>query len=443
MNLEDMILVSVDDHVIEPPGAFTPHWPAHLKGREPKIEKRNERDVWVFEEKAAGYMGLNSVVGRPREEYGMEPLNYEQMRRGTWDLKSRVEDMDANGILGSICFPTFPGFAGQRFQNVSRDDKEVALAAIRAYNDWHYYDWSEAAPGRFIPLMLVPFWDMQAAVAEVNRLAALGVHALSFSDNPALSGWPSIHDPYWEPLWKACADNNVVICCHIGTGAAAAHASDLSPIDAWITSMPISIANSAADWIWAPMWKKYPTLKMALSEGGIGWIPYLLERADFTHGHHNAWTNSDFGGKMPSDIFKKHIISCFIEDKFGLHNLDYIGEDMVMYECDYPHSDSVWPHSAEKLWDDVKHLADETINKITHINAMREFSYDPFSKLARENCTVGALKRRAAAVPVMTDPILGMGGAKPNREPGKPVTSGDINRMFESADAESTVSGRR
>ena len=441
MTLEEMILVSVDDHVIEPPGAFDRHFPDKFKGRQPKIEQREGRDVWVFEEKAAGYMGLNSVVGRPKEEYGMEPLSYDQMRRGTWDIKARVDDMDANGILGSICFPTFPGFAGQRFQTV--DNREIALAAIQAYNDWHIYDWAGAAPGRIIPLMLIPFWDPQAAAQEINRMAKLGVHAMSFSDNPALNGFPSIHDPYWDPVWKACADNNVVICCHIGSGAAAQHASDLSPIEAWITSMPISIANSAADWMWGPMWKKFPTLRMALSEGGIGWIPYLLERADFTHGHHAAWANSKFDGKMPSDIFKKHFISCFIEDKFGLDNLDYIGEDMVMYECDYPHSDSVWPHSSEKLWNDVKDLPRETIDKITHINAMREFSYDPITLLGRENCTVGALKARAAGVPVNTAPILGMGGAAPKRDADRPVTSGDINRMFENASAESTVSGRR
>ncbi|MDI7065864.1 hypothetical protein QMO17_31970, partial [Klebsiella pneumoniae] len=82
--------------------------------------------------------------------------------------------------------------------------------------------------------------------------------------NPSLHGYPSIHNDHWDPVYKACADNNVVICCHIGTGAKADHASDESPIDAWITSLPISIANSAADWIWGPMWKKYPTLRMAL-----------------------------------------------------------------------------------------------------------------------------------------------------------------------------------
>jgi predicted TIM-barrel fold metal-dependent hydrolase len=435
MKVEDLILVSVDDHAIEPPNAFARHMPARFKGREPHVVKRGERDVWVFEEQATGYMGLNSVVGRPKEEYGMEPLGYEQMRRGTWNISDRVDDMNANGVLGSLCFPTFPGFAGQRFQ--VHADRDVSLAAIQAYNDWHLHDWCNAAPGRFIPLMLVPWWDMQAAAAEVTRLAKLGVHALSFSDNPALHGFPSIHSDYWDPLWKACADNKVVICCHIGTGIKAEHASDLSPIDAWITSMPISIANSAADWIWAPMWKKFPDLRMALSEGGIGWIPYLLERADFTHRHHHAWTNADFGGKKPSDIFRKHFITCFIEDDFGLRNLPDVGEDMVTWECDYPHSDCTWPHSPEVAWESLKRLPKAAIDKVTHLNAMREFSYDPFVILGRENCTVGAL--RAQATHVSTEPALGMGGAAPKREKGKPVTSGDINAMFAKADAQTAL----
>jgi hypothetical protein len=181
------------------------------------------------------------------------------------------------------------------------------------------------------------------------------------------------------------------------------------------------------------MWKKFPKLRMALSEGGIGWIPYLLERADFTHNHHNAWTNSNFGGKKPSDIFNEHIITCFIEDQFGLRNLDAINVDMVTWECDYPHSDCTWPHSADVFHRQSGHLTDGVINKITHLNAMREFSYDPFAILGRANCTVGALKAQAAHV--STEPALGLGGAAPDRDPSRPVTSGDINKMFAAADA--------
>ncbi len=435
MNMEDMILVSVDDHAIEPPNAFAQHMPTKYKGREPKTQNINGRDVWMFEGKAWGYMGLNSVVGRPKEEYGMEPLSYDHMRRGTWDIKARVDDMNANGVLGSMCFPTFPGFAGQKFQ--AFPDREIALAALQAYNDWHVHDWCGAAPGRFIPLCMIPMWDMQAAAAEVKRMAAKGVHAITFSDNPALLGFPSIHDDYWDPLWKVCADNKVVICCHIGTGAHAHHASDLSPIDAWITSMPISIANSAADWIWAPMWKKYPDLRMALSEGGIGWIPYLLERADFTHRHHHAWTHADFGKDKPSDVFKRHIITCYIEDDFGLQNLKYIGEDMVTWECDYPHSDCTWPNSPESAWDGLKSLPKATIDKLTHLNTMREFSYDPFAVTPREECTVGALRKKALHVSI--EPRPGMGGAAPEGQGQRVVTSGDINKMFAAANAESAL----
>ena len=434
MNMEDMILVSVDDHVIEPPNAFARHMPAKFKGREPKVEKRNGRDVWIFEGVGYGYMGLNSVVGRPKEEYGMEPLSYDHMRKGTYDIKARVDDMNANGILGSMCFPTFPGFAGQKFQAFG--ERDVALAALQAYNDWHLHDWAGAAPGRFIPLMLVPMWDIPAAVEEVKRLSAQGVHAMTFSDNPALLGFPSVHDDYWDPLWKVCADNNVVVCTHIGSGGAAAHASDKSPIDAWITSMPISIANAAADWIWAPMWKKYPNLRMALSEGGIGWIPYLLERADFTHRHHSAWTHAHFEGK-PSDVFHKHMITCFIEDRFGLKNLDYINKDMVTWECDYPHSDCTWPESPEILWEDIKHLSDDLIHKITHQNAMREFSYDPFSLIPKEQCTVAALRAQAGHVDILPRP--GMGGAAPAGQGERVVTSGDIQKMFAEANAQSAL----
>lgn len=436
MKTEDMILVSVDDHAIEPPNAFARHMPARYKGREPQNKRIGDRDVWVFEGKQWGYMGLNSVVGRPKEEYGMEPLSYDHMRRGTWDIKARVDDMNANGVLGSMCFPTFPGFAGQKFQ-AFKEDRGVALAALQAYNDWHLHDWCNAAPGRFIPMAIVPMWDMQAAVEEVARLHAQGVYAISFSDNPAALGFPSIHDEYWDPLWKVCADNGVVVCTHIGSGHHPAHASELSPIDAWITSMPISIAAAAADWMWAPMWKKFPTLKMALSEGGIGWVPYLLERADFTHEHHHSWTRSDFKGEKPSDWFKRHFITCFIEDKFGLHNLEWMNEDLVTWECDYPHSDCTWPHSPETTWKSVGHLSKETIDKVTHLNAMREFRYDPFSVFKREECTVGALRAKAAHVDV--EPKPGLGGAAPLGQEDRPVTSGDINRMFASADAESAI----
>ena len=257
----------------------------------------------------------------------------------------------------------------------------------------------------------------------------MGVHAVSFPDAPATLGLPSIHNVHWDPLWKACAENKVVLCTHIGSGASPPHASLDTPIDAWITTFPMTIALSAGDWLHAPMWAKYPDLRVALSEGGIGWVPYFLERADTMHKHHSAWTHADFGRELPSDVFRRHFITCFISDTFGMQNVSCIGEDKVTYESDYPHSDSEWPYSPEKLFEGLAGIPDAVINKVTHLNAMREFSYDPFSVLGRKHCTVSAL--RAKATHVDTRPVPGLGGAlKPHDGEKRRVTSGDIQRML-------------
>ncbi|MEY4269019.1 MAG: hypothetical protein RLZZ58_235 [Pseudomonadota bacterium] len=438
MKMNDMIVVSIDDHAVEPADAFLRHYPEALRAEAPHIIDHGGKDVWMWNGTRYPTIGLNAVVGRPRSEYGMEPTRFDQLRPGTYNAKARVDDMNVNGILGSLNFPTFPSFAGGVFIAAAlAGARDEALRAVRAYNDWHVYDWCGAAPERLIPLIMLPIWDMAATLSEMKRMSDLGVHALTFPDNPALCGLPSLHNEYWEPFWKACVEYKMVINCHIGTGARAAHASEETPVDAWIVTMPMSISNSAADWLFGSFWKRYPDLRMALSEGGIGWIPYFLERADFTYEHHHEWTFSDFGKERPSDVFKRHIICCFIDDQFGVKNLEYMNTDMVAYEVDYPHSDTVWPNCPEYLWASVNGLDPAVINKITHENIMREFSYDPFPAMGgKENCTVAALRILGKDVDV--SPREGLGGLKTESmdmvgEARRPVTSGEIMKMFASA----------
>lgn len=433
MEMNDLILVSVDDHVVEPPTMFDRHIPAAYRDQAPRVESLNGADVWVYEGRKLPNIGLNAVAGRVPEEYGMEPMAFSQVRKGCWDAKARVDDMNANGQLGGLCFPTFVSFGGLLF--LGAKDRLAARAIISAYNDWHIDEWSGSAPGRFIPLAILPLWDVQGCVEEAKRVARKGCHTLTFPDNPAAVKLPSIHSGHWDPLWKAMSDNKQVISCHIGSGYQPPHASMDSPIDSWILTMPIAIANAAGDWLFSMVFQKFPDLKLALSEGGIGWVPYFLERADFTYQHHHAWTNSNqtLGGRLPSEIFREHVITCFIDDAFGLKNLDSLNEDMVTWECDYPHSDSLWPKCPERIWSQVRHLPRATIDKITHANVMREFSYDPFSILGRENCTAGAL--RAKATHVDTTPRSGLGGFNPvgDLRTGQPVTSGQVVKMFAGA----------
>ena len=173
--------------------------PAKWKDRAPRVvHNDDDTDVWVFEGNTIPNVGLNAVVGRPPEEYGIEPTSFAEMRPGCYDIHERVRDMNANGVLGSMCFPSFVQFCGQLFART--EDKELAIDMLRAYNDWHIESWCGAYPERFIPLAIPPLWDPTLMAAEVRRVAAKGCHAITFSENPSKLGWPSFHDAALGPV---------------------------------------------------------------------------------------------------------------------------------------------------------------------------------------------------------------------------------------------------
>jgi predicted TIM-barrel fold metal-dependent hydrolase len=394
MKVNDMVLVSVDDHVVEPPDLFKGRLPAKYADLAPQfITRPDGTDAWLYNGETVANVALNAVAGRPKEEYGIEPTSFSQLRKGTYDHNERVKDMSANGVLGSLCFPSFPQFCGQLFARTA--DKDVALAMVQAYNDWHIDEWCGSHPGRFIPCALPAIWDPEVMATEIRRVAKKGCHALTFSENPSKLGWPSIHSEHWDPVWQACSEESVVVCMHIGSSSQLTITSDDAPMDVMITLQPMNIVQAAADLVWSTMLRKYPDLKVALSEGGIGWIPYFLERIDYNYDRHHAWTGQDFGTKLPSEIFNEHVLTCFIDDKFGLASREYLNMDMVTWECDYPHSDSNWPESPELLHQSLVGLSDTDIDKVTHLNAMKQFHYDPFTVLGgRENCTVATLRKQ-------------------------------------------------
>jgi predicted TIM-barrel fold metal-dependent hydrolase len=397
MDLEEMILVSVDDHVVEPPDVFENHLPAKYKDIAPRIEKMPDgTDRWKFLDFEIPNVGLNAVAGRPPEEFGIDPTSFDELRPGTYSVKDRLLDMSANGLLGSLNFPSLPGFAGRLFGNVP--DKDAALALCRAYNDWHIEEWCGAAPERFIPLAIPPIWDPQAIADEVRRVAKKGCHAITFPENPVPLDLPSMHSDHWDPVWEACSDEGTIVCMHIGSSGKLVMTALDAPMDVMITLQAMNIVQAAADLIYSPMIKKFPDVTIALSEGGIGWIPYFLERLDHTYTVHKAWTYADFGGKLPSEVFMERVILCYIEDDFGARNAREIGVDRICIETDYPHSDAIWPDAPEVLMKGFAptDLTDDEINKMTHLNAMKFFQYDPFSKRPREQCTVGALRAEAA-----------------------------------------------
>jgi len=397
MRVEDGIFISVDDHVVEPPDMFEGRLPARYADAAPKVIRTDSGDdVWTFDGSQIPNIGLNAVAGRPKEEYGINPTSFEEMRPGCYDIDERVKDMSAGGVLACMCFPSFPSFSGRLFAGC--DDKELALAVVRAYNDWHIESWCGTHPGRMIPMALPVLWDPELCADEIHRVAAKGCHSLTFTENPATLGLPSFHDEHWDPMWRALVDEGTILNIHLGSSGQLAVTAPDAPMDVMITLQPMNICMAAADLVWSRIFKEYPDMRVALSEGGTGWIPYFLDRLDRTYDMHHLWTGQDFGDRLPSDVFREHILTCFIADPVGLSLRHEIGIDNICWEQDYPHSDSSWPEAPDELFAmAARHdVSDDDLNKITHENAMRWYRFDPFAQRARERSTVGELRAEVA-----------------------------------------------
>jgi predicted TIM-barrel fold metal-dependent hydrolase len=405
MQLDDMILVSIDDHMIEPPDMYKNHVPARWLDQAPKVV-RNERgvDEWVYQGQATSTpFGMAATVGWPREQWGFNPGAYCELRPGCFDVHQRVRDMNVNGVLASMCFPTMAGFNARTFHEAI--DKEASLVMLRAYNDWAIDEWCGAYPGRFIPLGIVPMWDVDLAAEEVHRLGKKGCRSISFLETPHVQGFPSFLSGYWDPMLKAVCDENMVLSLHIGAGFEVIKRPQEAPVDHLMVLACQISAITAQDLLFGPTLRRFPDLKVALSEGGIGWIPFYLDRSD-RHYTNQKWLRRDFGDKLPSDVFREHSLACYVTDKTSLKLRHEIGIDIIAWECDYPHSDCFWPDAPEQVLAELNAAGadDRDINKITWQNACNFFSWDAFARTPREQATVKALRAKGSDVDVSIRP---------------------------------------
>src|SRR5437660_955562 len=183
LDVDRLVLISVDDHLIEPPDLFVNHLDAKYQDGAPKLVRNAEgSDVWTFGDVVMETAALNAVAGRPKEEYGLEPQSLDEVRPGCYDVHERIKDMNAGGVLASMNFPSFPTFTARTLLS---DDLDLSLALVRAYNDFTIDEWCAAYPGRFIPMAVPVIWDVELTAAEVRRCAAKGCQSLSFTENPA------------------------------------------------------------------------------------------------------------------------------------------------------------------------------------------------------------------------------------------------------------------
>lgn len=369
--------ISVDDHVVEPPGLWWDRLPASRRELGPHVERRfgvlgrknrrpvvledrenpaaKEGDVWVFGDMEWPFTVGYANVGPAREHKrgSMELMTYEEMLPGCYDPAARLADMDANHTEASLCFPTVPRFCGQIF--FEHPDPELSMECLRIYNDWMIDEWCGGqAKGRLIPLTLVPLWDPVLAAAEVRRCAEKGSHAICFPEAMEPLGLATLYSGEWEPFLEACHETSTVINMHIGSSSSLPGTSSDAPVGVTVALTHENAAHALVDWVFSGVLVRHPNIKVVLSEAQAGWIPFMLQRMD------DVWERGEMYEtdlrsvlpEPPSRLVRDRIYSCIFNDLAGLAVRDQIGMEHLMFEVDYPHSDSTFPNTvrtAEKL----------------------------------------------------------------------------------------------
>ena len=260
-------------------------------------------------------------------------------------------------------------------------------------------------------------------------MAAKGCHAVSFSENPAKLKLPSFHSDHWDPFWSACCDEGTIVCLHIGSSSSLVVTAPDAPIDVLIALQPVNIVQAAADLLWSPVLRKFPDLRVSLSEGGIGWIPYFLDRMDWIYTRHHGWTGQDFGDDAPEPrCSSEQVVTCFIDDPCGDgapapggDRHDLLGGRLSPLRLDMARS------RRRCSWPSLDGVPENEIEKMTHENAMRHFRFDPFAHRPKEQLhggrAAGAGRRRRRDTPGVAD---GVGGGSPDDEGlGPDPKSGD------------------
>jgi predicted TIM-barrel fold metal-dependent hydrolase len=369
-------IISVDDHLIEPADVFEGRVPAAFAEKAPRVVTLDDgRETWVYEEGFYPQVGLNAVAGRPKAEWSMEPARFDEMRRGCYDIEARVHDMDLDGIYASLCFPSLiAGFAGTIFANSK--DPELGLACLRAWNDWHIEEWAAPHPDRIIPLQLAWLRDPEIAAADVRRNAARGFKAVSFPENPVDLKLPSVHTDHWDPFLRACEETQTVICLHNGSSSWTAARSPGAPLELYTSLFSVNAIAAAADWLWARIPTRFPEIRVAFSEGGIGWVPMLIDRIDYVLEHSAVGSNGwDDPNLAPSDALRRNFWFCTIDIPSTMSLREHIGIDHICLESDYPHADSTWPDTQLRALDGLRDFTPAEVRKVTWENASHLFRH--------------------------------------------------------------------
>jgi predicted TIM-barrel fold metal-dependent hydrolase len=374
-------VIDVDTHLTEPPDVWTARVPTALQDRVPHVERRDGRDTWIVDGNYIGAPGFYSMAGFDGVLPAKVPATYDEIAPAMYDSAERLRFLDEQGIDAQVLYPNVGGFGNGYFLNIG--DRDLVLTCVKAYNDF-LTDWTSADPDRLIAITALPFWDVEASVAELQRCAENGHRAVNFCNNPADHGEPPLAHRHWDPIWAAAQEAGLSVSFHVGGGSMGTQFEDTAEMG-WMTNFSkvsslIMLDNMrcVTDLIMGGVCHRFPDLKLVSVESGVGWIPSLLETCDWQWRNGGVLDEHPEYELLPSEYFQRQIYGCFWFERDAAVDAIAHYPDNILFETDYPHPTCQHPgprtpaleprqYAAEALGS----LDDVTLEKVLSGNAAK------------------------------------------------------------------------
>ena len=362
-------LISVDDHVQEPPDLWTRRLSKGRWGdRIPHLERTADgAERWVVD----GQVLLDGPASAAAlmEDRNHEPNHWDAVPLPAYRPSERLKAMDASGVDYSVLYPTVAGSAGQGFGQLK--DPDLELACVQGYNDWLIDEWA-AASDRFIPQCIVPVWPVEATVAEIKRAIAKGHRGVIFPALPMdLRDVPHVAEPEYDPVWAICAELGVPLCLHAGASPSLQYAprSGLAPVLAEAlnsVTKPVSSVFVLGLYLFSRILLRHPKLRVILAESALSWGMLYLEWADHQFDH-DGLAREGYELK-PSEMFRRQ---CYLNAWFDqvAPFEQYIGAEHILWSTNFPSATSTWPQTGEVIERCFQGVSTEAREKVLWRNA--------------------------------------------------------------------------
>jgi len=385
---ERYAVADVDAHIIEPPNLWTSRLSeARWGDMIPHVayDERSGEDRWYVGSKRLFGAGAFAQAGW-REFPPSHPPNLREALPAAVDPKERLAYMDEVGVYYQLLYPNILGFHSHVF--LKEMETELATECVRAYNDF-LTEFCSADPVRLIAMMMLPFWDIGASVAEMRRCADMGHKGVLFAAQYEKVGLPPLVDDHWEPVLAQAQEMGLSMNFHCGflqtpeeLRGAVNQAEKLS-FTRESSLVLLGNARNVADVVLSGVCHRYPELKFVSVENGAGWLPYLCESMDWQW--LNVGAHKDFPERLlPSEYVRRQIYAMYWFEQASMRSVVDLLGDNLMFETDFPHATSLSPGPASEspsprdvMERSLAGLPDETVGKILQYTATGLYHLEP------------------------------------------------------------------